>query len=162
IPKTGKYEVRLAYSPGTNRAARVPVTVFSADGEKTLYIDQRKTPNIDGLFVSLGQHTFERTGQGFVIIANEGTTGPVIADCVQSSPVKKLVERNREGERRGGKPAADEAGKLRKLEQELKALAARGPRRDMVMSVVEGTRIEDTRVHVRGSVHNLGEKAVRG
>ena len=81
IPKNGRYEVWLAYSAGTNRDAKVPVTVFSADGEKTIHVDQRKQPDIDGLFVSLGQYRFEKSGQGFVIIENEGTTGHVIADA---------------------------------------------------------------------------------
>ena len=37
LPATGRYEVRLAYSHGTSRADNVPVTVFSADGEKTMH-----------------------------------------------------------------------------------------------------------------------------
>jgi Protein of unknown function (DUF1553) len=37
-----------------------------------------------------------------------------------------------------------------------------GPRRPMVMTVVEEAKIEDAKVHVRGSVHNLGVVAPRG
>ena len=55
LPEAGKYEVWLAYSPGTNRADTVPVTVFSADGEKTVHVDMKKAPPIDGRFVSLGR-----------------------------------------------------------------------------------------------------------
>ena len=33
LPEAGSYEVWLAYSPGSNRSAAVPVTVLSADGE---------------------------------------------------------------------------------------------------------------------------------
>jgi cytochrome c553 len=161
VPRTGRYEVRLAYSAGTNRAAKVPVTVFSADGEKTIHIDQRQTPDIDGLFVSLGQYCFERTGQSFVIVANEGTMGHVIADAVVFIPVEDLAA-VKEVKGAAGKAVGDDAAKLRRLEQQLKKLTANGPRRQMVMSVQEEARIEDTHVHVRGSVHNLGEKAPRG
>src|SRR5207248_8548525 len=48
------------------------------------------------------------------------------------------------------------------LEAELKRLQDGGPKRPMAMGVVEEKAIEDTRVHVRGSVHNLGEPAPRG
>ncbi|MFO0846201.1 MAG: DUF1553 domain-containing protein, partial [Gemmataceae bacterium] len=154
IPKTGQYEVWLSYTPGTNRAARVPVTVFSADGDKTVHIDQTKPPDIDGLFVSLGRHTFERSGQGFVLIANEGTTGHVVADAVVFIPAEEMADKKE------GKNAS--TSRLADLEAKLKRLKAAGPKRDMVMSVEEEKVIEDARVHVRGSVHSLGERAPRG
>ena len=78
----GKYEVRLAYAPGANRADKVPVHVFSADGEKTVHVDMKKNPPIDGRFVSLGEYRFEKDGQSFVLVSNEGTKGHVTADAV--------------------------------------------------------------------------------
>jgi hypothetical protein len=153
LPHAGKYEVRLAYSPGTNRAPAVPVTVFSADGEKTLYVNQKESPPIDGLFVSLGQYQFEKNGAGYVLIANEGTKGHVIADAVVFIPVEKLD---------ASKPRAADTETIRKLEEELKRLRASAPPRDMVMTVQEEKSIEDARVHIRGSVHNQGELAPRG
>jgi hypothetical protein len=155
IPRTGKYEVRLAYSPGGNRARRVPVTIFSADGEKTVYLDQQREPDIEGLFVALGRFTFERSSQGFVLVANEGTKGHVIADAVAFIPVESLDSPAR------GKPDVT-AGKLRRLEEELRRLQQNGPRRNMALSVREEKTIEDTRVHIRGSVHTLGEAVPRG
>jgi Protein of unknown function (DUF1553)/Protein of unknown function (DUF1549)/Planctomycete cytochrome C len=158
IPRTGKYEVRLAYSPDTNRAPNVPVTIFSADGEKTLYVDQRRLPEIEGLFHSLGQYTFERTGQGFVLIANEGTKGHVIADAVLFIPVETGgVTRPADNKQTGS-----DAEKLRRLEEQLRKLNESGPRREMAMSVLEEKVIEDARVHIRGSVHTLGDRAPRG
>jgi hypothetical protein len=161
IPKTGKYEVRLAYSPGTNRSPKVPVTIFSADGETTVHIDQRQTPEIERLFHSLGQFTFEESGQGFVIIANEGTQGHVIADAVVFIPVEEL------GKVKPEKPTETTANpadteKLRALEEQMKKLTAAGPKRDLTMSIQEEKKIEDCRVHVRGSVHNQTELAPRG
>ena len=161
IPRTGKYEVRLAYSPGANRCTNVPITVFSADGEKTVYVDEQKPPEIEGLFHVLGQFTFEKSGQGFVIISNEGTKGHVVADAVLFIPVEKLAELKE------AKPALPdvvlpEAEKLKSLEAQLKKQMATGPRRDLTMSVEEEKTVEDVRVHIRGSVHSLGEKVPRG
>jgi hypothetical protein len=156
LPASGKYDVWVAYTPGSNRDSAVPVTVFSADGEKTVPVDMRQTPPIDGRFLSLGQYQFERNGAGFVLIANEGTTGHVVADAVAFLPADRMPER-------ADKPAnSPDAGAVRKLEAELKKLQQDAPKRDMAMSVLEEGRIEDTRVHVRGSVHTLGEEAPRG
>jgi hypothetical protein len=47
-------------------------------------------------------------------------------------------------------------------EAELKRLRDAGPKRPMVMTVMEEQQIEDARVHLRGSVHNLGETVPRG
>ncbi len=161
IPKTGKYEVRLAYSADANRCPKVPVTIFSADGEKTVYVDEKQPPRIEGLFQVLGQFTFEKSGQGFVIISNEGTQGHVIADAVLFIPVEKLAELKE------AVPAREEkltpgAEKLRVLENQLKKIIADGPRREMTMSVEEEKTIEDARIHIRGSVHTLGDKVPRG
>ncbi len=161
IPKTGKYEVRLAYSPGTNRCDKVPVTIFSADGEKTMYVDEKKRPEIEGLFHSLGQYTFEKSGQGFVLIDNEGTKGHVIADAVVFIPVEDLanLKENRPMVDEKAKPDAE---RLKALEEKLKKLQASGPKREMTMSIQEEKKIDDCPVHIRGIVHNLGELAPRG
>jgi hypothetical protein len=165
IPQAGKYEVRLAYSPASNRADKVPVIIFSADGEKTVYVNQQQRPEIDGLFHSLGQYNFERNNQGYVIISNEGTKGHVIADAVVFVPVEKLASRERERPESGTPPtnstARADANKLKTLEEQLKQLVANGPKRDMTMSVREEKQIEDARVHIRGNVHSLGESAPR-
>ncbi len=174
LPHAGKYEVRLAYVPYTNRAMDVPVTVFSADGEQTVHINQRETPPLEGRFVSLGQHRFELNGQGFVIVANEGTKGHVVADAVQFIPVELLNGPSVSKSEDAGKPAsalkksdAAKAAKntsedVKELEVELKRLTESGPKRPLVMSVKEAEDIGDAQIHVRGSVHNLGDKTPRG
>ncbi|HWB54772.1 MAG TPA: DUF1549 domain-containing protein, partial [Tepidisphaeraceae bacterium] len=83
LPKNGRYEVRLAYTAADNRAKDVPVTVFSAEGEKLIRVNMREQPPIDGRFLSLGQYRCEAAGQNFVLVANEGTTGHVVVDAVQ-------------------------------------------------------------------------------
>ncbi len=94
LPAAGMYEVRLAYTAGGNRAAAVPVSVFCADGETTIMVDQRRPPPIDGLWISLGTHRFEANGQGFVMVSNEGTTGHVIADAAQFLPMNANAAAN--------------------------------------------------------------------
>jgi hypothetical protein len=155
----GKYEVRLAYVPGTNRAEAVPVTVFSADGEKTITVNMKQDPAIDGRFISLGEYRFEKNGLGYVLISNEGTIGHVIADAVMFLPL--------DGSDVSAKPArpAKPMGQrdtARALEAELRRLQNMGPKRQMVMTVLEEKQIEEAQIHVRGSVHNLGEIAPRG
>ena len=164
----GKYEVRLAYTALDNRASNVPVTIFSADGDKTIKINQKEPPPIDGHFVSLGQYNFEKNGAGFVLVSNEGANGDVIADAVQFIPVAELAAIDAAAEKKDNTaakagPAADQpTAELKSLEAELKKLQAAAPKRETVVSVVEETKMEDAKIHIRGNVHNLGAEVPRG
>jgi len=153
IATTGKYEVWFAYSPGANRAAKVPVKVFSAEGEKDFTIDMTKTPPVQGRYISLGQFRFEKDGQSFVLVSNEGTMGHVCVDAVAFIPADKVPE---------AKPTAKGGDNAAALEAELKKLQAGAPKRPLAMSVIEESKIEDTAIRIRGIVHNLGEIAPRG
>jgi Protein of unknown function (DUF1553) len=132
------------------------VTVFSADGDKVFHIDMQKVPPIDGRFISLGQFKCEKDGQSFVLISNEGTKGHVTADAVTFIPADKVPapKANTSGNKAAEAVAA--------LEAKLKKLQAAAPKRPMTMCPSEEPVIEDTRVHIRGSVHSLGEVAPRG
>lgn len=85
LPAAGWYEIRLAYSGLANRAANVPVTVHTADGPKTVRVDQRRKPPIGGLSVSLGRFRLE-PATAVVTVGNEGTKDFVTADAVQFIP----------------------------------------------------------------------------
>ena len=150
----GSYEVRFAYAPGENRAANVPVTILSADGEKTIVVNEQAIPPIDGRFVGLGHYRFENN-QGYVIVSNEGTQGHVTADAVVFIPADP-ADQNKSASK-----AAPNA-RLKELEEELRKLQDSGPRRDMVMAVQEEKSIGDLRIHIRGSVHTQGGPAPRG
>ncbi len=89
LPKAGKYEVRLSYSPNPNRATNVPVTVVHADGKKTLKVNQKKGGTLDRAFISLGTFRFERGTAGYVEISNRDANGHVIIDAVQWLPAKE-------------------------------------------------------------------------
>jgi hypothetical protein len=86
LPAAGVYEVRVAYVPNANRATNVPITVESAEGSKTIRINQQRGPTQDSPFVSLGTFRFEGGKKGAVMIANQGTNGHVIVDAVQCIP----------------------------------------------------------------------------
>ena len=163
LKKAGRYEVRFAYQHGTSRATNVPVTVFHADGETTVYVNEQEAPVLDGRFVSLGQFRFEGNGFGYALVSNEGTVGHVTADAVQFLPAEMVEVAIATGD--SGKTPAKKQGattQLKALEDKLKKLQETGPKRPLVMSVREEEKIEDTFVHVRGSVHNPGAKVPRG
>lgn len=82
LPAAGRYEVRLAYTANPNRATNVPVVL----GGKTVTVNQRKKPPIDGLWVSLGTFEFAK-GRAFVAVGNAGADGFVVIDAVQWVPV---------------------------------------------------------------------------
>jgi hypothetical protein len=83
LPKAGKYEVRLAYPPNNNRASNVPVVVEFAGGKKTVMVNQRKNPTIEGVFVSLGEFEFTAGETATVTVSNAGVDGYVVIDGVQ-------------------------------------------------------------------------------
>ncbi len=83
LPRAGRYEVRLAYSPQANRASNVPVTVSHRDGEQTVFVNQRLQPPIEDLFVSLGTFEFAVDQTAVVVVSNRGADGHVIIDAVQ-------------------------------------------------------------------------------
>lgn len=175
LPSAGTYEVRFAYTPGSNRSPAAPVTVFSAEGEKTIHVNQQQRPPIDGRFVSLGRFRFEPTGQSFVLVDNAGTTGHVIADAVQFLPLDDTTSPN------SAKASTDTArpedspkvlatieakqnleAVIARLEAERKELQRSAVRRPLYMSLRERVDNEDAPIHKRGSVHLLGERVPRG
>jgi len=86
--EAGRYEVRLAYMAHPNRASNVPVTIESADGKRTVSVDERTRPPIDGTFVSLGVYRFTPEKEAVVTVRNDGTDGFVVIDAVQLLAVK--------------------------------------------------------------------------
>jgi len=88
LPAAGRYEVRMSYSPGSNRASNVRVTIAHAAGTTDVTVNERKTPPIDGAWVSLGAFRFEKGKAGSVVVSNVGADGHVIIDAVRWLPAK--------------------------------------------------------------------------
>ena len=160
LPRAGRYEVRFAFSHDRSRASNVPVTVFHAQGETLVRVNQQDTPPLDGRFVSLGQFHFETNGFAYVLVGTEHTKGFVTADAVQFLPADALSEAPPIA--KSDQPEDKLAARIKELQAELKKLKDSGPKRTMVPTVREADRIEDAPIHIRGSVHNLGATVPRG
>jgi hypothetical protein len=158
LQRAGRYEVRFAYIHAPSRAANVPVTIFHAEGETLVRVNQQEAPPLDGRFVSLGQFRFETNGFAYVLVGTEDTKGFVTADAVQFVPADQINTESATIAKSTDKPAT----RVKELETQLKKLKDTGPKRPMIPSVKEADKIEDAPVHVRGSVHNLGAKVPRG
>ncbi len=162
----GEYEVRLAFIPGGGRDPAVPVTVFHAQGETDVVVDQSRDPSIDGRWVSLGRYRFEATGFGHVLVSNHGTTGYVTADAVQFVPAEEAAAAATADDVTSAAEDAGDAGlaagRVQRIEERLKQLKAAHPKRPSVMTVVETGSGADLPLHHRGSVDTLGEPVPRG
>ncbi len=159
LPTAGKYEVRLAYSHSASRSTAVPVSVFSADGETTIAVDMTKAPGLEGRYVSLGVFRFEKSGQSFVIVDTKGTKGHVTADAVVFVPLDDVETKKKPVVISSEKDGS--TSKIKTMEAELKVLKAKLPLRPTVHSVLEEAKPEDVKIHIRGSVNNLGALAPR-
>ncbi|MBX9680670.1 MAG: DUF1553 domain-containing protein [Gemmataceae bacterium] len=170
LPESGMYEVRFAYSPGGNRATEVEITVFSEDGETTVKVNEQQPPTIDGLFVSLGQFQFDKGGQSHVVVSNANAKGHVIADAVVYIPVEKLKaggvakadKKTPEAKTTEPKSATKGDTGLKSLEAAMKKLQTSGPRREVALSFHEEKKMANARIHIRGSIKNLGDEVPRG
>ena len=89
VPQAGRYEVRYAYPPNSNRSSQVKVTVQHAGGSTSKTIDQRQTPPLEGVFISLGEYEFTPDKTAAVEVTNADANGYVIIDAVQWIPVKE-------------------------------------------------------------------------
>jgi hypothetical protein len=162
--KAGRYEVRLAYTPGPNRASNVPIAILSLDGDSRHTIDMRKPPPLDAHFVSLGVFSFDTSGQWFVMISNADTDGHVILDAVQFLPLDEAPAASAgETLTAAGAPDAEQLrADVKSLEAEKKALAAQHPAVPRAMAASEADTIVDCKVCIRGDVHNTGRTVPRG
>lgn len=174
----GNYELRIAYCASSNRTSRALVTVFHADGETERVINQRTKPAIDGLWDSLGKFRFERGGQAFVMLSNDNADGHVIGDAVQFLPLDAPAAQPPEKGQLAQQPATDtepdneEAEQLAELErwmrtrQQLTARQAELQKelnnRPKAMGLRPRSGAGDLAVHIRGSIHQLGDPAPRG
>jgi hypothetical protein len=162
LAEAGKYEVRLAYAHAGGRANNVRVTVFHADGEDNVYVDQTQVPPIDGRFISLGKFRFEKDGAGYVLVTNEATKGFVTVDALQLLGEKEITDA--ESRTEVAEPVERrEARKLvKELEAKLKALRKDGPSRETTMAVRDDDKVEDVQIRIRGLEKQRGESVPRG
>jgi hypothetical protein len=164
LEKAGRYDVRLAYTTGQNRATNVPVSLLSLDGDATVTVNMREPPSLDGHFVSLGTFAFDTSDQWFVLISNEGTDGHVVVDGLQFLPVDaETVAAKPMPEMPEAENALTAAkAEVARLEDAKKALDANRPEVPQAMAAEDAESMHDCAVCIRGDVHNSGRVVPRG
>jgi hypothetical protein len=80
--------VRFATAPHENRASNAAVIVRSADGAKTVTVNQRKPAPIEARWVSLGVYRFAAGKAYGVDVDAANADGNVQIDAVQVLQVK--------------------------------------------------------------------------
>lgn len=90
IPRTGRYEVRVAYTSHSNRASNLRGILNRGDAPKfppiEFKLDQRQRPNA-APFHSLGIWSFVQGAKGSVQFSTADTDGYVVIDAIQLLPV---------------------------------------------------------------------------
>ena len=173
IPRDGEYEVQVSYTHGTNRAPKVPATVYHDTGEKTVFINQTKAGPILGSFISLGKFHFEKGEWDAVKIDTKDTKAVVIADSIRLIPSgekkspAKVVENDKPKPDPKSEDKKEQQKALSKQIQEQKKKIAdhkktAPPSPGKTMSVEEHKEAGDWHVHVRGNIRSLGTKVKRG
>ena len=84
LPRSGRWELQLAWSAHANRAARVPVRIEAA-GEVLLELelDQRQPAPLDGLWSSLAELE-QDVGSVFVVVESARSGGYVVVDAARA------------------------------------------------------------------------------
>ena len=154
VPAAGRYDVRLAYTPGSNRATNVPVTIEHLGGRETLRVDQRQPPRLAGAFVSLGTFDLAPGMETVVTVATTGTNGHVIVDGLWLLPAGEVPE----GEQALLENSVEAEAVRVKLE-ELKQGAPPAPGQAMVAA--ERADPIDEPYHFRGAARDLGDPVPR-
>ncbi|WP_395740393.1 FAD-dependent oxidoreductase [Prosthecobacter sp.] len=87
-PKTGRYTLRMAYSPHATRATKVPVTIECAGRKTEVTVDQTQPLAAGEAFRTIGTVQLDGDVETTLTVSNTGTDGFVILDALQ------LIEAN--------------------------------------------------------------------
>jgi hypothetical protein len=82
-PKSGQYDLRMAYSAHETRAKAVPVTLQSGDHKASFEVDQTQTLPDRESFRSIGTVKLSADAETIITLSNTGTDGFVIVDALQ-------------------------------------------------------------------------------
>ncbi|MCB1227181.1 MAG: FAD-dependent oxidoreductase [Verrucomicrobiales bacterium] len=86
VKETGRYDVLVFWQPHANRATNTPVSVLSAEGEKSLTVNQTQPAGTPNGAHRLGTFTFNAGEEAAVVFRTEGADGNVHIDAVQIVP----------------------------------------------------------------------------
>ncbi len=156
-PSHRRYEVRLAYSPLSNRSTRTPVTIEHAQGESTVQVNQQLPTPEYGRFLSLGEFNFEEESLSSITVSTNGTDGYVVADAVQWFLLEEETE-SKSPEREGY--LATLKREIKTLEIKLKPITNKLKARPIAMSVKEDPEPSNSAIRIRG-IESRKEKSFR-
>jgi hypothetical protein len=89
-PKSGRYDILIAYSPHETRASKVPITIESGPHKTTtLTFDQTQPLPKGAAFRSAGIVQLTSDVETRITLSNAGTKGFVIVDAIQLIEVKE-------------------------------------------------------------------------
>ncbi|GAA4435168.1 FAD-dependent oxidoreductase [Bremerella cremea] len=86
VPKSGKYAVRMAYSPHPTRAKNVPLMVTQSGRTTQLMVDQTRPLANGEAFRTVGEVELSAEAEVTIVVGTEGTEGFVILDAIQLLP----------------------------------------------------------------------------
>lgn len=89
VPASGRYDVRMAYSPHETRSAKVPVVIQNGDRKVEIAVDQSQPLPAGEAFRSVGSVQLDRGVETTIQISNKATDGFVILDAMQLLQEKK-------------------------------------------------------------------------
>ncbi len=89
VPKSGKYQVKMAYSPHPTRAKMVPVAIRNNGKEVHWTVDQTKPLPSGSVFREIGEVSLSEDTETVITISNTDTDGFVILDALQLLPVAR-------------------------------------------------------------------------
>jgi hypothetical protein len=89
VPKSGVFQLLMAYSAHETRARNVPVTVVSGSRTIRFNVDQTQPLPSGKQFKPLGKVRLESDVETRITITNKGTEGFVIVDALQLLPVNQ-------------------------------------------------------------------------
>jgi hypothetical protein len=81
--KTGRYELRMAYSPHETRATKVPVTIQCSGRKTDITVDQTLPLAAGEAFRTIGSVQLDGAVETTITVSNAGTDGFVILDALQ-------------------------------------------------------------------------------
>lgn len=163
IKKAGEYEVRVAFTPHSNRTSKAKYQVQHSDGTSEVVVDQRKLARGESWF-SLGKFQFRKGKENAVTLFASGNDGAVIADAVnwilhekgKAAPPPKTSSKEDLAELEGLRQEVES------LQAERDTLQSRLPPQQKFLTIRETGKAQNIPVHIRGDVHNLGETVPRG
>lgn len=87
-PKTGRYQLLMAYSAHATRAKNVPVIVSTVTSIKNFEVDQTRSIPHGKYFRKIGTIELQRDKEAIIQITNADTVGFVILDALQLLPIQ--------------------------------------------------------------------------